>query len=955
MDSAATIRVEAEPVEDSSFTFGPYVLSAQQRVLRDGDRPVPLGSRAIGLLFALVERAGEVVGKDELIARVWPDTFVEESNLRVHVAALRRALGDGRGGARYILNVPGRGYSFVAPVSTAGARDPAPARSGTTADRGRHLPIRLSRTIGRSAVIGDLSRHLPARRFVTIVGPGGIGKTTVALAIAEELGAAYADPVRFVDLSSLSTSRSFPAAIIASLGIGLPSGNTIAGLIESLRDRHGLIVLDNCELVLEEVAEFAEAVLRAAPDVHILATSREPLRADGEWVHRLGPLDAPPARSPLDARSALAYPAVELFLDRASSRAAGFQLTDETAEVIGEICRRLDGMPLAIELAAATVDTFGVHELARRLHDCFAVLTRGRRTALPRHQTLRATLDWSYGILTAREQTALRRLAVFHGRFTVDAATAALASADLAPTEVPDILSDLVAKSLVIAEVGLRTDRYRLLLTTRAYAMERLDESGEKDDVHRRYARFLTAFLRGSDVERETYSPAEWREAYAYLIDDIQGAFDWAFSGSGEAALGVSLTIESAPVWFRMSLMGDHREHAARALAHLDLAAANHDEAEMRLAISLGHASWHVSGPGAEMAKAFGRALGIAERIGDARCQMRALWGLWSERNVCGDYPGAARMAERYESAALGSGDRSELVISDRMLALSSHFVGRQAKARLHAERTLEHASADGSKAQLGSFQFDLRVGTNAVLARILWLQGFPEQAVGTAEAAVGLAFELGHTLSQCFALYSACMVAIWTGDTDLAANNAARLIDRAAKHALTFWEAWGRSYKIALALPGDPEGLANHPDRDAWRNPICGAQLPEVMTTLNTGFLDAALLARIGAMPENWCASEIERAHGEALLLSAGNDAQAQAEARFHRALSIAQDQGARSWELRAATSLARLMRRQGRAAEAEATLAPVVEFFTEGHGTADLADAGELLADLRRSLRAA
>jgi len=951
-------------VEEGSYSFGPYSLSAQRRSLLNDGQPISLGSRALDLLLLLVARAGEVVSKEELIAGVWPDTYVEDSNLRVHIAGLRRALGEGRSGSRYVVNVPGRGYSFAASVilapdpvhefskdaSPAPVARTAPARNGSA----HHLPVRLVRTIGRSAAVAAITRTLPTRRFMTVVGPGGIGKTTVGLAVAEDLGPTYADGAHFVDLSTISDPSSLPAAIAATLGLPLPAEDQTVGLARGLSERHMLILLDNCEHVLSEAAEFAEAVLRAAPNVQLLATSREPLRAEGEWIYRLGPLEVPPEESRLSVEQTLGYSAVELFMERATARVDGFALTDDGINIVADICRRLDGVPLAIELAAASVDTFGLNELARQLQDRFAVLTRGRRTALARHQTLRATLDWSYEILSERERIALRRLSVFRGRFTaaaaaavlprVDPASADCASVDLTDAETPGILLDLVAKSLLMAEAGQTVSGYRLLETTRTYASERLTESGERDCVSRNHAAFLLDFLDGPDVERESEGSSEWRETYSHLIDDIRSAFDWAYSEVGDTEMGVILTIRSSPIWFCLSLMSEFRQHLTQALARLEPAWTSVLEFEMRLNEALGHANWHVSGPGPEMGAALRRALELAEQVRDTHCQRRAIWGIWSERNVCGDYREAARLADMYSSPALGEYNQAELFVSLRMLALSNHFVGRQMKAREHAEQALLRASDSQGNARLSAYQFDLRVGTQSVLSRILWLNGFPDQAVRTAHAAVDRAFELGHTLSQCFALYSACMVAIWVGDYRDAANHAGRLVDRAEKHALAFWAAWGRGYEQALSMAGKAGGF----DRATWCNPICGAQLAEVMVTLSPAFLDADLLERIEASPENWCTPEVLRAQGEVLLTKADAGAEDAAEVLFRRSLAIGHDQDALSWELRSATSLARLLQRQNRDAEALCILGTVLERITEGAASADLVIAKDLFANL-------
>ncbi|WP_420562329.1 ATP-binding protein [Thalassobaculum sp.] len=948
-------------MEGASYSFGPFVLSVQRRLLlRDGS-PVPLGSRAFDLLRVLVSRAGEVVGKDDLIASVWPDTFVEESNLRVHVAALRRVLEDETAGTRYIVNVPGRGYSFSIPVTATGpdpdAATSAPAASPQTrpaADSVRSLPVRLVRTIGRSDDVEAIAGTLADRRFTTIVGPGGIGKTTVALCVAEELAGSMRDPARFVDLATISSARSLPAAVATALGLSLPTENQIAGLAEGLRDRHMLVILDNCEHVLTEAALFAEAVLRAAPQVHLLATSREPLRAEGEWLHRLGPLEAPPVGVPLTADQALRYSAVELFVERAAARLEGFTLLDTDAECVAEICRRLDGVPLAIEFAAATVDTYGLEELARQLEHRFTVLTRGRRTALPRHQTLRATLDWSYDILTSGEKAALRRLSVFRGRFTADAAAAVLSGSDgtdidLTAADVPGILLNLVAKSLMVREQRRTASVYRLLETTRHYGAERLAESGEEDCVAASHARFLRAFLDDTDQKQEDYAPSDWRETFGSLIDDIRSAFDWAYSAGGDAKIGVGLTIVSAPIWFRLSLMGEFHQHLTTALSRLDEAWPERAAMEMHLTEALGHANWHTAGPGPQMVAAFQRALALAEQIGEPQCQRRAIWGLWSERNIYGDYREAACLADMYASETLGPHTPAETLTSLRMLALSNHFIGRQNEARNYAERLLDQTAGRSDAARLSAFQFDMRVGTQAVLSRVLWIQGYPDQATATAQAAVDRAFALGHTLSQCFALYSACMVAFWVGDRDGAAQYAARLIDRATRHSLTFWGAWGRSYQRALTLTeqGDPGA---RPDRFDWHNPICGSQLAELMATFSPGFLQDDLPARIEAQPDNWCAPEVLRAQGERLLATGGGPGHdAAAEALFRRAMVIAEAQNALSWRLRSATSLARLLLDRGHDEEAGRCLGAVLDQFTEGAATADVIAARASLAELK------
>jgi len=294
-------------------SFGPFSLLPDRRLSLEGDKPVRVGSRALDILIALVEHPGEVVGKDELIARVWPNTIVEESNLKFQISALRRTLG---GGNRYLLNVPGRGYCFIAPVTR--IEEPKSAAPQAPATEAEHnLPALLTRLIGRADTVSRLAGQLPRQRLLTIVGPGGIGKTSVALAVAETLIAAYQNGVWLVDLAPLGDPRLVPAALAAALDIEVRSENPLPRLLDVLRDRQMLLVLDNCEHVIDAAADLAVAVLRSAPGVHIVATSREPLRIEGEHVHRLASLASPPASSSLSAAAALGFPAVQLFVERA--------------------------------------------------------------------------------------------------------------------------------------------------------------------------------------------------------------------------------------------------------------------------------------------------------------------------------------------------------------------------------------------------------------------------------------------------------------------------------------------------------------------------------------------------------------------------------------------------------------------------------------------------------------
>src|SRR5229473_1327873 len=471
-----------------TFSFGPFHLIPTQRLLLEAGKPVRLGSRALDILIALVERHGELLSKEELMARVWPKMFVEPANLTVHVAALRRVLGDGRNGNRYLVNIPGRGYRFVAPVRVADEAMPSlPQLQPIVASGANNLPAQITRLVGRAEALRILAAQSSQERFVTIVGPGGVGKTSVALAVAEAVAGSFEHGVWLVDLAQVSDPRLVPGALASVLGREALSDDPIPSLVEQLRGKQMLLVLDNCAHVVEAAASLAVGILRGAPAVRILATSREPLRVEGERRHRLSPLEVPTASAPLTAAEALRFSAIELFVQCAAARLDGYELSDCDVSIVVDLCRKLDGLPLAIEFAASHIDTFGVRGLAARLAGGMQSLSGGYRTALPRHQTLRAMLDSSHDWLPEPERVVFRRLSIFPGEFSLDAANIVAAGGEVAAAEVVDHVASLARKSLVTAYVFGKKPVYRLLETTRCYALEKLRESGEFDAVARRH------------------------------------------------------------------------------------------------------------------------------------------------------------------------------------------------------------------------------------------------------------------------------------------------------------------------------------------------------------------------------------------------------------------------------------------------------------------------------------
>ncbi len=760
---------------DEQVAFGPFILSpARRTLLRDG-QPVSLGSRSFEILRLLVEQAGNVVGKDEITARVWPGLFTGEGNLQVQVAGLRKSLRDGHDGHRYILNVSNRGYSFVEPVRRVanGIVHPRPSAPADIASH--HIPILQSRVIGRKQASLALAEQIFEHRLVTLVGAGGVGKTTLAVSTVTHLlrqaeGVAL-QGVYFVDLAPLSDSRLLPSTLASTLGVGSLADETLQGVLSYLCDKELLLLFDNCEHVVDEVATIADAILRNTPRVRILATSREPLRVESEWVQHLQPLTIPAADG-LSAAEAIAYPAIELFIERARARSASFTPSDEDIATIVGICQRLDGIPLAIEMAASRMDSLGVRGLAGTLEHIFAVLTKGRRTALLRHQTLSAALDWSFNLLGSRDQSVFQRLSVFSGAFTIEAALAVAAWGEYGDPEVVESLCDLVDQSLVTSVVSGDQTFFRFLETTRAYARQKLMAQHDAATMVRRHAEYCQNILVEAEAAWARNDVTDWHQRFGWLIDDVRVALNWAFAPRGDRELGVSLTISALPLWFQQSLINECRERIDQALATLSLADLKHDRTAMRLHTARAFVLSATPGRSQETIAARTAAYEVAERLGDTDYLLRNLLGIWASKMIEADFQSAREAAERFGSLAAQSPDPSDSAVGERLLGAALHFLGHHEESLQHAERMRSGYHASSRRVHLVRYQFDQPVTASIGRSRALWMLGRGDQALNALDASIEDAMTIGHKLSLCNTLMqAACPVALLAGDLVRAAR----------------------------------------------------------------------------------------------------------------------------------------------------------------------------------------
>jgi predicted ATPase/DNA-binding winged helix-turn-helix (wHTH) protein len=951
------MMIPAAPAKEV-VSFGPFSLIASERLLtREGAR-VELSARALDLLVALLSNPHEVISKNDLLSRVWPDVTVEEGSLRFHIANLRKALGDGQDGARYITTMPGRGYCFVAPISRSTDRKP-PVVAAAPSFLHANLPARPSGMVDREDDLQNLSMRLNTTRFVTIVGSGGVGKTTVAVAVGHQLIETFAGAVLFVDLSMLSDPDLVATAVASMLGLSIQTDDATPSLIAYLRDKRVLVILDTCEHLIEAVAALTSTIFAAAPQVHILATSREALQVEGEHVHRLGPLACPPDELGLTAAVAQTFPAPKLFVERAVASGAQLDFSDAEAAIVVGICRKLDGVALAIELAARRVEAYGLHQTAALLDQRLTLLWVGPRTAPPRQKTLQATLDWSYGLLSELERLVLRRLAIFVGHFTLDAALSIVTSASVDQALVLGAIDSLVAKSMVATRPIGAMMRYRLLDTTRAYALEIRLQNAELTDLPVRHATYFRQWLEQSGTDWSTPSSGTERASLFAGLNNVRAALEWCFGGDGNAEIGVRLAAAAAPVLLATSLLAECHRWSQRAILAFDEAAHGTFE-EMHLQAGLGISSMQMHGESDEARIALNRSLAIAEQRGDVLHQAGLLGMLHMFHFRGADFKTAVEYAKRCRALAGNTDDPAAIALAHSILGRSLLIAGDldEARVELEALRRIWPRSQPTRSIYLA---YDRHYRAGIALARTLWLQGYPAQAVERAELSIQGAEQMDHPASLVVVLAWAASVFLWTGDLQSAAAHIDSCISLAESHSLGPLVAVGQARKAELAIRR----------RDA-ANGVKGlrAALEKIHAMryeLITTEFDIALiqgLAAIGQLAESMTLidettrrveangdtsymPELLRVKGR-LLSSMREPDPGGAQTCLLQSLEWSRRQGARAWELRSATDLAALFASQGQSGRGRALLQPVLEQFTEGLETADLKAAAHMLAKL-------
>ena len=811
-----------------------------------------------------------------------------------------------------------------------------------------NLPARPTRIIGREKDVRVLAEHLATRRFVTLRGPGGIGKTTLAVDLAHGVAGQFRDGVRFLDLGSLKEANLVAVAAASALGLLIPVGDPTSRLVEALHDRQILLVLDSCEHVIEAVSRLAEQIYQRASGVSLLATSRESLDAEGESVFEVASLGVPPDNVGSEAELGK-YSSTRLFMECAAAAGYSAPVADADAEIVARICRKLDGMPLAIELVASRLSAHGLLEIDELIEGRLRLAWRGRRTAPLRHQSLSAALDWSYQLIAPEERTLLEYLSIFPGPFTLQGARALTGDLD-DPDTVLIVLEQLVTKSLVASRPRSTQASFRLLETTRAYAHEKLAATGESDAAALRHARYVLQALKPRSYEPGGERPGGWVHR-ADLLSDARAALTWVYSDAGEAGLRISLAAVCARLFVERNLLEECRLWAGQALALLEVATGD-QAARVELLWAFGHAAMFTERNSHECEAALRRGLVLAQEVDDLQNQFRLISRLHALYRRTYERRKLLEVAQLADGVAIEIGHPAALARAHTYLGVAYHLSGDQ---RLARERLQAGETGDAAIPTLPVDHFASPRGTHIMSCTNLWLLGSPDQAVTVANGLMDIGSNPDLAM-YCAGLCFAARVYRWVGDTGALEQATTRLADHSRKHGFGPFHNVSRALKgeLCIARGAVDEGVElleqSLPRMIADRLELySGATTVALVEGLATRQrIDNALTliqTRIDSVAEqgdSWEMPELLRVRGDLRARSGDHPG---AEHDFRAAMDLAERQSALSWSLRVAASRARLATGLKAKADAVSELKRVYARFGEGFETADLRDVREIV----------
>lgn len=765
----------------SVIGVGPLAVDVEARTVSRDGVPYPLGRRAIDLLLTLIAFRGQVVSRDSILKAVWPDSAVEDNNLQVHIVALRKALGNERD---LIRTVPGRGYM----LTYEGA---LPANRHTP---GTHYGIRpVSQVFGRENDLDQLAHLLSYYRLVTLVGIGGVGKTTLATQYCAWAKQAYGERIKFVSLAPITEAtvakeiiRSALAELTEQLAshVDSPQGDTVT---------QALLILDNCEQILDPVADELARAFVAETRIRVLVTSRTSLGLSEEAVHHVMPLPVPPADA--DLSSIAKYDSIRLFLDRARRGSTAYATDLQDLSSVATICRKLDGIPLALELAANRSNAIGIDAVASRLDDRFTLLTNGANDVLPQHQTLKAVFDWSYSLLTEGEQYLFRYASRFAPTFSLDAAIYVMERLGASRNDAAEAISGLISKNLLAADAK-HAQRFQFLESTRAYANERLTRDGQLAVACRFHAEYANRMLESVD---EASKSGHHAADMSSDIDNVRVALAWAFGPDGVPLLAIQLAALAVSHFYELSLLDECTHWSLVALGAIERSRLNLvPKTKLDLMSAYAAGLMYSDKPGERVTSAWDDVLKLAEVHRDSESTLRSMWGLWNNARLAGEALRCLALARKFDDLVEKLHYRRYKPLSRRLLGMSLHYVGAHERGREQLQLASDPADLSMTARKTRCLD-DFSFLSQATLARTHWLCGDREQALSIAKAVQVHAGQQGNGRALANVLLEAALpLALLSEESDDALKGTDELRRVARRSGLNIWLECADAFECA-------------------------------------------------------------------------------------------------------------------------------------------------------------
>ncbi|UHD38526.1 winged helix-turn-helix domain-containing protein [Citrobacter portucalensis] len=902
--------------------FAEWQIWPQLRILLHRGKPVKISGRAFDVLVVLVSAKGQVVSKDSLLAQVWGNEIVEENNLQAQISAIRRVLGHDR---HLLVTEFGFGYRF-------NCTSKPPMMSS---DPTRLSPVTfpfLTSILGRDQAVLDICALIRQHPLVTITGPGGVGKTRLAWEVVNLLQTQYPDGICVAELAHITDASSLFSVFSQVLHLPLAAVHNSHDLSHQLAQRRCLLMIDNGEHVINELKPIIAMLLNAAPHIAMLLTSQVAVELAGEQQYRLPPLKVP-EKPGGNVKSLQTLPSVRLFIERGRDRHFDFHPSDSELSLIGELCRHLDGLPLAIELAASRLPVMSVSEIYHCLEDRFQLLSNMQSARVSRHQKIKTTLEWTYQLLNPREQKLFCSLGIFTDMFTVNAVTEFLQPPEETGWQIVDDLQRLLSLSMIQVSTQVPVTRFRLLETLRQFACDKLRQQGEYPRLSSRFADYCHRQAEQAQLDWNRLPTEQWRERYDPILNDLRSVLQQTLTEGVDHVKGLEILQAMTPFWIEYSLYNECQRHISPLLSEVRSQVVLTLRQRMNLSAAAGKASTWAKGPIPETCSAWQTALMLADQLNDNEIRLQAHYGLWLYYLRIGKLDISLHHAQSMCTLARAIDDAVALATGLRIVGVSYHFLGQHSLGRDYLQQSLNRFALEDSGRSF-RFGLDQETAGEAFLSRVLWVQGEYKAAKRMAWSAVKKAARLKHICSLCCALAEgACMTAALDRNPRWVIMASDWLITLAEKHNLYFWKTYGELFlRWAEQL--------THPE-------VRQTKLFSSLQAMGLDWQYSPLLSEMDSglsqkkPHENWCIPELMR------LSSMHLPAHSQRK-QLEQALEKAHKQQAYGWELRIACSLARLHAETGDSVTAKQLLIDALSHIDGSQHAADVQNALELCARL-------